>query len=43
VRMSRRAMELEENYMHVMAELEADDDIPDDGTQEISEEDVYGE
>ena len=43
VRMSRRAIELEENYMHVMAELEADDDIPDDGAQEILEEDVYGE
>ena len=42
--MSCHTMELEENYMHVMAELEADDDIPDDSAQEIPEEDVlYGE
>ena len=41
--MSWLAMELEENYIHVMAELEADDDIPDDGAQEIPEEDVYRE
>jgi hypothetical protein len=43
VRMSRRAIKLEENYMRVMAELETDDDTPDDGAQEIPEEDVYRE
>jgi hypothetical protein len=41
--MSHRAIELEENYMRVMAELEADDDTPDDSAQEIPEEDVYRE
>jgi hypothetical protein len=43
VRMSRRAMELEETYMMVMAELEAEDDTLDDGAVEVDDSEVYGE
>jgi hypothetical protein len=41
--MSHCAIELEKSYMHVMAELEADDDTPDDRIQDMPEQDVYRE
>jgi hypothetical protein len=41
VRMARRAIEEEEAYMQVMAELDAIDDTVDDGAIEIYDEDVF--
>ncbi|KAJ7701706.1 hypothetical protein B0H14DRAFT_3527454 [Mycena olivaceomarginata] len=41
-RVSRRAQEEEEIYMQVMAELDAEDDTPDDGAIEIDDDEVWG-
>ncbi|KAJ7856942.1 hypothetical protein B0H14DRAFT_2578585 [Mycena olivaceomarginata] len=42
-RMAQRAQEEEQMYMRVMAELDAEDDAPDDGEIEIDDSEVYGE
>jgi hypothetical protein len=41
-RVSCRAQEEEEIYMQVMAELDAEDDTPDDGAIEIDDDEVWG-
>ncbi|KAJ7714242.1 hypothetical protein DFH07DRAFT_785811, partial [Mycena maculata] len=40
---SRRAQEEEEAYMRVMAELDEQDDVLDDGGIEIDDDEVWGE
>ncbi|KAJ7074602.1 ribonuclease H-like domain-containing protein [Mycena amicta] len=42
-RMSRRSQEEEEQYMRVIAELDAEDTTPDAGAQEIDDSEVWGE
>jgi hypothetical protein len=41
-RVSCHAQEEEEIYMQVMAELDAEDDTPDDGAIEIDDDEVWG-
>ena len=43
VRIACHKLELEENYIMVMAELEAEDNSLDDGAMEIDNDEVYGE